>query len=124
MLIKYKKSYEKFAMGLLSFMPNEKEIKTLRNTMKNYETDENLQLFLWKDEEITGLIGIEVSPNHIEIQHISVNPSFRKQGIGKTMVRAIKEQYPDKELKANEFTEKVLTGVKIFEVKAQMEDHL
>lgn len=55
MLIKYKKSYEKFAMGLLSFMPNEKEIKTLRNTMKNYETDENLQLFLWKDEEITGL---------------------------------------------------------------------
>ena len=29
MLIKYKKSYEKFAMGLLSFMPNEKEIKTL-----------------------------------------------------------------------------------------------
>ncbi|MEW5551747.1 GNAT family N-acetyltransferase [Peribacillus frigoritolerans] len=108
MLIKYKKSYEKFAMGLLSFMPNEKEIKTLRNTMKNYETDENLQLFLWKDEEITGLIGIEVSPTHIEIQHISVNPSFRKQGIGKTMVKAIKEQYPDKELKANEFTESFL----------------
>ncbi|MFD6439508.1 GNAT family N-acetyltransferase [Peribacillus sp. NPDC060186] len=108
MLIKYKKSYEKFAMGLLSFMPNEKEIKVLRNTMKIYETDENLQLFLWKDEEITGLIGIEVSPNHIEIQHISVNPSFRKQGIGKAMVRALKEQYPDKELKANEYTESFL----------------
>ncbi|MFJ7746041.1 GNAT family N-acetyltransferase [Peribacillus sp. NPDC097295] len=105
MLIKYKKSYEKFAMGLLSFMPKEKEIKVLRNTMKNYETDENLQLFLWKDEEIIGLIGIQISSDFIEIQHISVNPSFRKQGIGKEMVRSVKEQYPDKELKANEHTE-------------------
>ena len=123
MLIKYKKSYEKFAMGLLSFMPNEKEIKTLRNTMKNYETDENLQLFLWKDEEITGLIGIEVSPTHIEIQHISVNPSFRKQGIGKTMVRAIKEQYPDKEIKANEYTESFLDKCEEAEImKARIED--
>ena len=87
--------------------------------MKNYETDENLQLFLWKDEEITGLIGIEVSPTHIEIQHISVNPSFRKQGIGKTMVRAIKEQYPDKELKANELRKAFLTGVKSLNMKAR-----
>ena len=105
MLIKYKKSYEKFAMGLLSFMPNEKEIKKLRNTMKNYETDESLQLYLWKEEEIVGLIGIQVSSDWIEIQHISVNPSFRKQGIGQAMVRAVKEQNPDKKLKANEYTE-------------------
>ena len=29
MLIKYKKAYEKFAMGLLSFMPDERDIKKL-----------------------------------------------------------------------------------------------
>lgn len=27
MLIRYKKSFEKIAMGLLSFMPNEKDLK-------------------------------------------------------------------------------------------------
>ena len=59
MLIKYKKSYEKFAMGLLSFMPDERDIKKLQQTMKSYETDDHMQLFLWKDEEIIGLIGTE-----------------------------------------------------------------
>ena len=104
MLIKYKKAYEKFAMGLLSFMPDERDIKKLQQTMKSYETDEDMQLFLWKDEEIIGLIGTEIFVEWIEIQHISVNPSYRQQGIGKSMVRALKELYPDKEIKANEYT--------------------
>ena len=37
MLIRFKKSYEKIAMGLLSFMPTEKDVKTLQLTMKEYE---------------------------------------------------------------------------------------
>lgn len=37
MLIRFKKSYEKIAMGLLSFMPTEKDVKTLQLTMKDYE---------------------------------------------------------------------------------------
>jgi riboflavin biosynthesis RibT protein len=105
MLIRYKKNYEKFAMGLLSFMPTEKDIKKLQQTMKSYEIDENKQLFLWKDEEIIGLIGVEF-PNEREIiiEHISVNPSFRQQGVGKSMLLSLKELYPDKIIKPNEFT--------------------
>ncbi|WP_110927553.1 GNAT family N-acetyltransferase [Bacillus massiliglaciei] len=104
MLIKYKKNYEKFAMGLLSFMPNEKDIKKLQQTMKNYEAADSMQLYLWKEEEIMGLIGVEVSEDQAVIQHISVNPAFRHQGIGKTMVTALKELYPDKAVSANELT--------------------
>ncbi|WP_409301474.1 GNAT family N-acetyltransferase [Peribacillus sp. SCS-155] len=105
MLIKYKKNYEKFAMGLLSFMPNEKDIKKLQQTMKAYELEEDQQLFLWKDDEIIGLIGVQFSgDSEITIQHISVNPSFRHQGVGKSMVLALKEVYPDKILKPNEYT--------------------
>ncbi|RFU65592.1 GNAT family N-acetyltransferase [Peribacillus glennii] len=105
MLIKYKKSYEKIAMGLLSFMPTEKDIKKLQQTMKSYENEENMHLFLWKDEDIIGLIGVKSSDGqHLTIQHISVNPSFRHQGVGKRMIQAIKELYPDKELKPNEYT--------------------
>ncbi|MBP1080503.1 hypothetical protein JOC74_000991 [Bacillus capparidis] len=60
MLIRYKKSFSKIAMGLLSFMPNEKDIKQLQQTIRNYEENPDHQLFLWKEgEDIVGAIGIE-----------------------------------------------------------------
>jgi riboflavin biosynthesis RibT protein len=105
MLIRYKKMFEKIAMGLLSFMPSEKDLKKLQQTMKQYETDEDWQLFLWKDEDIIGLIGIMFNTeNSLEIQHISVNPSYRSQGIGKKMVESLRDLYPDKRILSNENT--------------------
>jgi riboflavin biosynthesis RibT protein len=75
MLIRYKKTFEKIAMGLLSFMPTEKDLKKLQFTIKEYETEENLQLFLWKEEDIIGLIGVQLNDNDssLMIQHISAN---------------------------------------------------
>lgn len=109
MLIRYKKSFEKIAMGLLSFMPNEKDLKRLQQTMKQYESEENWQLFLWKeDEDIIGLVGVTSSDQAMEIQHISVNPSHRHQGIGKTMIKALDELYPGKTLTATDETEAFL----------------
>lgn len=109
MLIRYKKSFEKIAMGLLSFMPNEKDLKRLQQTMKQYESEENWQLFLWKeDEDIIGLVGVTSSDQTMEIQHISVNPSHRHQGIGKTMIKALDELYPGKTLTATDETESFL----------------
>ncbi|WP_071395641.1 GNAT family N-acetyltransferase [Bacillus tuaregi] len=106
MLIRYKKTFEKIAMGLLSFMPNEKDLKKLQQTIKQYESDENWRLFLWKEEEdIIGLLGgIWIDDSTIIIHHISVNPSHRRQGIGKNMVKALKDLYPDKNITANEET--------------------
>ncbi|PLS01632.1 GNAT family N-acetyltransferase [Neobacillus cucumis] len=106
MLIRYKKTFEKIAMGLLSFMPTEKDLKKLQLTMKKYETEEDWQLFLWKEEDIIGLLGVlfDHSGNTIIIQHISVNPSHRFQGIGKKMVKALKEIYTDKVIISNENT--------------------
>ncbi|MCM3586450.1 GNAT family N-acetyltransferase [Mesobacillus maritimus] len=102
MLIRYKKAFEKIAMGLLSFMPNEKEIKKLQQTMKQYETDDQWQLFLWKEEDITGLLGVQfIDEVTLQIQHISVNPSHRHQGIGKRMVCAVRDLYQDKQVLPN-----------------------
>jgi len=107
MLIRYKKLFEKIAMGLLSFMPAEKDLKILLQTIKEYESNENWHLFLWKEEEsIIGIIGLQqLDDNQIEIQHISVNPSYRNQGIGKSMVKAIKEMFPDKTIVPNKLIE-------------------
>jgi riboflavin biosynthesis RibT protein len=106
MLIRYKKTFEKIAMGLMSFMPTEKDLKKLQITIKEYETEENLQLFLWKEEDIIGLIGVHMNEddNAVMIQHISVNPSHRYQGVGKRMVKALKDMYPDKQITANSNT--------------------
>ncbi|MGG2014229.1 GNAT family N-acetyltransferase [Bacillus sp. S10(2024)] len=91
MLIRFKKSYEKIAMGLLSFMPMEKDIKRLQATMKDYEQNDDWQLYLWKeDEAIVGIIGtVKQAEGVLEIQHISVNPSHRHAGIGTKMVQEL-----------------------------------
>ncbi|WP_075982190.1 GNAT family N-acetyltransferase [Bacillus massilinigeriensis] len=103
MLIRYKKSFEKIAMGLMSFMPNEKDLKRLQQTIKQYEDSDQWQLFLWKeDDDIIGLIGVLFNDDKMEINHISVNPSHRHHGIGKQMVKALDNLYPDKILYANE----------------------
>ncbi|MBS4209704.1 GNAT family N-acetyltransferase [Bacillus sp. FJAT-50079] len=104
MLIRYKKSYEKIAMGLLSFMPNEKDLKKLQNTMKKYETEEGWQLFLWKEEDIVGLIGVRIHDEDVEVQHISVNPSHRHEGIGKSMMRSLGQLFEGKTICPNEYT--------------------
>ncbi|KWZ79526.1 GNAT family N-acetyltransferase [Heyndrickxia coagulans] len=104
MLIRYKKSFDKIAMGLLSFMPDEKDLKKLQQTKQLYETEDNWQLFLWKeDDDIVGLIGVVLDGDKVEIQHISVNPSYRDQGIGKSMVKALKQMYEGKEVVPNKY---------------------
>jgi len=91
MLIRYKQAYEKIAMGLLSFVPSEKELPSLLNTIKRYEEEEDWQLFLWKEEDIIGIIGIEIVGDIAELRHISVNPSHRNQGVGRRMVKQLQE---------------------------------
>ncbi|MEI4829083.1 MULTISPECIES: GNAT family N-acetyltransferase [Bacillus] len=106
MLIRFKKSYEKIAMGLLSFMPMEKDIKRLQATMKDYEKNDNWQLYLWKeDDAIVGIIGtVKQDEGVLEIQHISVNPSHRHVGIGTKMVQELQTMLPNVTICGNEQT--------------------
>ncbi|MGM9927673.1 MAG: GNAT family N-acetyltransferase [Bacillus sp. (in: firmicutes)] len=109
MLIRYRKSYEKIAMGLLSLMPNEKDVKKLQLSIKQYETSDNQQLYLWKEEEdVVGLIGVVFETveqkKRMVIHHLTVNPSFRYQGIGKKMINGIMELFPDAVLAATDST--------------------
>lgn len=98
MLIRYKKNQEKIAMGLLSFMPVEKDVKLLQQTIKEYESNPDWHLYLWKEEDdIVGTIGLKIEDElNVVVQHISVNPSYRNVGIGTKMVEEIKKQYGDK----------------------------
>ncbi|MEI3604693.1 GNAT family N-acetyltransferase [Pseudogracilibacillus sp. SE30717A] len=108
MLIRYKKNHEKIAMGLLSFMPVEKDVKQLQQTMKEYDTNPNWHLYLWReDDDVVGAIGLKIEDElNVVVQHISVNPSYRNIGIGKKIVEEIKAIYGEKyDVCGNELTQ-------------------
>lgn len=108
MLIRYKKSFEKIAMGLLSFMPEVADVKMLQEIIKEYDENENWHLFLWKDEDILGAVGVRVGHEDVVVQHVSVNPSHRNMGIGKQMVQRISELFKEYNVCADVATESFL----------------
>lgn len=106
MLIRYKKSFEKIAMGLLSFMPQEKDVKRLMETIHAYEEEDNWHLYLWKkDEEYIGIVGVLEEDSVAIIQHITVVPSYRGEGVAIAMLKELLKTSQFKELKANEETQ-------------------
>lgn len=106
MLLRYKKTYEKIAMGLLSYIPGDKNAKKLQETIYQYETDDSWQLFLLKkDDDFIGLIGVELGDEDYTLYHISVNPSFRGEGVGKEMVAKLQALFPDRKCKSTEETD-------------------
>lgn len=110
MLINYKKSSEKIAMGLLSFMPGQRDLKALQRTMQTYENNPDWQLYLWKEEEdVIGLIGIEVDEDFFTVYHASVNPSHRGQGVGHGLIEKVQQLMVPRKMLATEETEAFLT---------------
>ena len=66
MLVKYRNSQNKIALGLLSLMLKERDTKQLQQTMQRYEQNPDMEIYLWKEEEkYIGIIGIEVQAKEI-----------------------------------------------------------
>jgi len=110
MLIRYKKAFEKIAMGLLSFMPNEKDIKKLTETIHSYENNDNWVLYLWKkNDEYVGIVGLVTDDNNIAtIQHVSVVPSYRGEGVAKEMLQEVAELGQFESVRATDETRKLV----------------
>ena len=105
MLVRYKKALEKIAMGLLSLMPQEKDIKRLMETIQQYEQKENWTLYLWKkDDEYVGTVGVVEEDKVATIQHITVIPSYRGEGVALSMLQELREVGYE-QIQANEETQ-------------------
>ncbi|WP_078576928.1 GNAT family N-acetyltransferase [Salipaludibacillus agaradhaerens] len=109
MLIPYKKEYEKIAMGLLSFMPGEKRVQDIQKTLDTYRSSTEWKLYLWKhkDGSIIGVAGIEEANEHIYLHDITLNPSYRNEGVAKQMVDELEHLYKTP-LKGTKVTEHFL----------------
>ncbi|TWT27172.1 GNAT family N-acetyltransferase [Planomicrobium sp. CPCC 101110] len=113
MLVRYKKSCEKIAMGLLSLMPQQKNIKALQQTMVRYGEEPGWQLYLLKaGESYVGLIGIEVHGTYFTVHDISVLPSFRGEGFGHIMAEKIQKLMQQREMQTTEATKSFLEKCK------------
>ncbi|MGI2328263.1 GNAT family N-acetyltransferase [Planococcus sp. YIM B11945] len=109
MLLRYKKSAEKIAMGMLAFMPEERDLKKLKQTMLLYQENPDWQLFLWKDEEdFIGLVGVEVGEDSFMVHHLALCPSFRGEGVGHKMIAKIQQIMEPREMRGTHETQAFL----------------
>lgn len=74
-------------------MPEITDVKMLQELIKEYDENPDWQLFLWKDDDILGAVGVRFEGDDAVIQHVSVNPSHRNLGIGKRMIHCLLEQF-------------------------------
>lgn len=96
MLVQFKSDFEKIAMGLLSYIEDLKETARLKEEIELYKEDDNRDLFLWKSNEtddFCGVIGIEKNDGMILVRHVSVNPSYRNEGIAGAMIDSVAAEY-------------------------------
>ena len=101
MLLDYKNDYEKISMGVLSFVPDLKDVSRLQNEMDWYQSKENYKLYLWKSEEtqdIIAVIGVEIGNDMTLVRHISINPSFRNEGISYKILEALEKRLPQRKV--------------------------
>jgi riboflavin biosynthesis RibT protein len=101
MLVEYKSDYQKIAMGLLSYVPDLKDMSRLQSELDWYEQEEGRKLFLWKSEEtgdMAGILGIEDNEELVLLRHISINPSYREEGMAYRMLDALAEKVTPKKV--------------------------
>jgi riboflavin biosynthesis RibT protein len=113
MFYKYKKSYNKVAIGLLSLMVKGLNFKSLQETIRIYEENPERQLFLWKEgDNITGLAGVEQHDDYFIILHFSVNPSYQKEETAYRMLEVLREQMQSKEMHLSKEAARFLAKVR------------
>ncbi|GBG94852.1 RibT protein [Ligilactobacillus salitolerans] len=97
MLYKYKNDYKKITMGLLSFIPNLKEVSRLSNELEWYQAQDDRNLFLWKNEQddFCGIIGAEINDSIVMVRHLAISPQYRGEGVSYQMLTALAARFPE-----------------------------
>ena len=111
MLYKYKKDYQKIAMGLLSFIAELKDISRLQSELKWYDAEDNRNLYLWKDDsnDFVGIVGIEENDDIVIVRHITVSPPVRNEGVSFKILDDLQNLYSEKKIMGNIETTNLIT---------------
>lgn len=96
MLVDYKKDNEKVAMGLLSYLPDFKNLENLKEEIKLNRDSNEFKLFLYRNEDnnLVGVIGTQFTDNFIIIRYLSFAPGFREKSYEKSVLSDLVNNYP------------------------------
>ena len=98
MLVPYIGRYEKIVMGLLSYIPEFKEFSELKEEMDKINQQER-KIYLWKEADSDNIIGLVGFDQHddtdtLVVRYLSINPSFREEGLTYDLLTALKNEFP------------------------------
>ena len=98
MLVPYIGRYEKIVMGLLSYIPEFKEFSELTEEMDKINQHER-KIYLWKEADSDNIIGLVGFDQHddtdtLVVRYLSINPSFREEGLTYDLLTALKKEFP------------------------------
>lgn len=96
MLIDYKKDNEKVAMGLLSYLPDFKNLENLKEEIKLNQNNDEFKLYLYRDDDnnINGVIGTQIINNFVIIRYLSLAPGFREKKYEQKILHDLKNNFP------------------------------
>ncbi|RVU71837.1 MULTISPECIES: reductase [Lactobacillus] len=102
MLIQYKKDYEKTAMGLLSYLPDFKNLANLKDEMHLNQEDNSFQLYLFRDSDanIIGVIGTQKENHFIIIRYLSLAPGYREKKYQRQILEELIQNNPQYKISA------------------------
>ncbi len=100
MLIEYRKDYEKIAMGLLSYLPDFKNLHNLREEIKLNESNNDFELYLFRNSEsnIIAVLGTQNDGDFIIIRYLSLAPGFREEKYEGKILHELKDNNPKKRI--------------------------
>lgn len=98
MLVPYIGRYEKIVMGLLSYIPEFKEFSELKEEMDKINQQDR-KIYLWKEADSDNIIGLVGFDQHddtdtLVVRYLSINPSFREEGLTYDLLTALKKEFP------------------------------
>lgn len=78
-------------LALCIFSPTE---ATLSNIIDYYASKPNLELLLLKfGKVLVGIVGIKLMREKVIIKHIAISPYYRKQSIGRKIIKMLPLKY-------------------------------
>lgn len=97
MLVKYRDSFQKIVMGLLSFIPELNNIDRINHELDWYAASDDRSLFLQKnqDGDFIGLVGIEKQAPYLMIYHLAFIPQQQTSEHEDEIFDFLSDYYPD-----------------------------
>lgn len=102
MLIECKNDKEKVAMGLLSYLPDFKNLANLKDEIQLNKNSTEFCLYLYRSKvpNFIGVIGTQISKHFVIIRYLSFAPDYRQAKYEARAVQELAQNSPSKVITA------------------------